>query len=101
MTSNFVSSAGYWTKSPDAGSSDQFSGQLDRMLDEMAGMAGVAGVGPGGGAGWGLGACVFGPDAASAGILQAHGYRLARRFWQMRIDLAGYPQAEPDRKSVV
>ena len=45
--------------------------------------------------GWDLEACLFEPDTASAGILQAHGYVSARRFWQMRIDLAGYPQAEP------
>jgi mycothiol synthase len=45
--------------------------------------------------GWDLEACVFEPDTASAGTLRAHGYRMARRFWQMRIDLAGYPQAEP------
>ena len=51
--------------------------------------------------GWDLEACVFEPDAASAGILQAHGYVSARRFWQMRIDLAGYPQAEPPAPSGV
>lgn len=45
--------------------------------------------------GWDLETCVFSPDAAGSTILRAHGYELARIFWQMGIDLAAYPLADP------
>lgn len=45
--------------------------------------------------GWQVEAGALAKDVAACAVLEAHGYRPVRRFWQMGIDLAGYPHAEP------
>ena len=45
--------------------------------------------------GWDVESSVFAPHTAGSGILRARGYEHVRTFWQMGIDLAGYPHAEP------
>jgi ribosomal protein S18 acetylase RimI-like enzyme len=46
--------------------------------------------------GWQMEAGALVNDVAACAVLEASGYRPVRRFWQMGIDLAGYPLAEPE-----